>query len=155
MSVDGEENRAVGLAVDLLCPRSRTKLKAGDVGADRCGFVVLVCGTCDYNILTVSRSAMADRRETQRWYCIASWQRRRAHQLHTEPLCRLCLEAGRVVPAAVADHVQGRLHRLPVRAASQPLQGVPRQSRSYEQPARAGPRRWQPERPETPLERPS
>jgi len=40
-----------------------------------------------------------------RWYCTASWQRRRAHQLRVEPLCRLCLEAGRVTPATVADHV--------------------------------------------------
>jgi 5-methylcytosine-specific restriction endonuclease McrA len=31
--------------------------------------------------------------------------RRRAHQLRIEPLCRICLEAGRVVPANVADHV--------------------------------------------------
>ena len=36
--------------------------------------------------------------------CTASWARRRAHQLRVEPLCRLCLEAGRVVPATVADH---------------------------------------------------
>src|SRR6266404_1730756 len=28
-----------------------------------------------------------------------------AHQLRIEPLCRLCLEAGRVTPATVADHV--------------------------------------------------
>ena len=40
-----------------------------------------------------------------RWYCTASWQRRRAHQLMIEPLCRLCLEAGRVTSATVADHV--------------------------------------------------
>src|SRR5262252_8071566 len=41
-----------------------------------------------------------------RWYCTASWARRRAHQLMIEPLCRLCLEAGRVTPATVADHVE-------------------------------------------------
>jgi 5-methylcytosine-specific restriction enzyme A len=39
------------------------------------------------------------------WYCTAGWQRRRAHQLMIEPLCRLCLEAGRVTPATVADHI--------------------------------------------------
>jgi hypothetical protein len=33
------------------------------------------------------------------------WARRRAHQLRIEPLCRLCLEAGRVTPATVADHI--------------------------------------------------
>jgi hypothetical protein len=48
------ENRAVRLAVNLHCPRCGTELKAGDVGADRCGAVVLVCGACEYNILTVS-----------------------------------------------------------------------------------------------------
>ena len=41
----------------------------------------------------------------RRWYCTAGWQRRRVHQLMIEPLCRLCLEAGRVTPATVADHV--------------------------------------------------
>ena len=41
-----------------------------------------------------------------RWYCTAGWQHRRRYQLMTEPLCRLCLEAGRVTPATVADHVQ-------------------------------------------------
>jgi len=41
----------------------------------------------------------------RRWYCTAGWQRRRVHQLMIEPLCRLCLEAGRVTPATVCDHV--------------------------------------------------
>jgi 5-methylcytosine-specific restriction endonuclease McrA len=49
---------------------------------------------------------MPHRPEVHRWYCTASWQRRRAHQLHIEPLCRLCLEAGRVTPATVADHIE-------------------------------------------------
>jgi hypothetical protein len=47
---------------------------------------------------------MLHRQEVHRWYCTASWQRRRAHQLMIEPLCRICLEAGRVTPATVADH---------------------------------------------------
>src|SRR5262249_61473172 len=41
-----------------------------------------------------------------RWYCTASWARRRAHQLMIEPLCRLCLEDGRVTPATVTDHAE-------------------------------------------------
>jgi len=45
----------------------------------------------------------------RRWYCTAGWQRRRVHQLMIEPLCRLCLEAGRVTPATVADHVKQAL----------------------------------------------
>ena len=44
--------------------------------------------------------------QIHRWYCPASWARRRAYQLMIEPLCRLCLEAGRVTPATVADHVE-------------------------------------------------
>jgi transposase-like protein len=38
----------------LHCPRCGTELKVGEVSADRCGAVVLVCNACDYNILTVS-----------------------------------------------------------------------------------------------------
>ena len=48
------------------------------------------------------------RRETQpfrRWYNLALWQRRRAHQLASEPLCRMCAAAGKVTPATIADHV--------------------------------------------------
>ncbi len=48
------------------------------------------------------------RRETQpfrRWYNLALWQRRRAHQLASEPLCRVCAAAGKVTPATIADHV--------------------------------------------------
>jgi len=48
---------------------------------------------------------MADRRERHRWYCTTGWLRRRAHQLMIEPLCRLCFEQGKIVPATVADHV--------------------------------------------------
>jgi 5-methylcytosine-specific restriction endonuclease McrA len=48
---------------------------------------------------------MPHRPEVHRWYCTVSWARRRAYQLMIEPLCRLCLEAGRVTPATVADHV--------------------------------------------------
>jgi transcription elongation factor Elf1 len=49
---DGD--RAVRLAVNLDCPRCNAELKADDVIADRCGAVVLVCGTCGFNVLTVS-----------------------------------------------------------------------------------------------------
>jgi 5-methylcytosine-specific restriction endonuclease McrA len=48
---------------------------------------------------------MPYRPEIHRWYTRASWQRRRAHQLMIEPLCRICLDAGRVTPATVADHI--------------------------------------------------
>lgn len=35
----------------------------------------------------------------------ARWQRRRVQQLREEPLCRLCLSLGRIMPASVADHI--------------------------------------------------
>ena len=39
-----------------------------------------------------------------RWYGLASWKARRAHQLAKEPLCAECLKRGQVTPATVADH---------------------------------------------------
>lgn len=35
------------------------------------------------------------------------WQRLRAQHLRDEPLCRMCHEQGRFVPAQVVDHVVG------------------------------------------------
>lgn len=41
-----------------------------------------------------------------RLYNAARWRKRRAWQLRSEPLCRLCLEIlGRPVIATVADHI--------------------------------------------------
>ncbi len=48
------------------------------------------------------------RSETQpsrKWYKLALWQRRRAHQLASEPLCRMCADTGKVISATIADHV--------------------------------------------------
>jgi 5-methylcytosine-specific restriction endonuclease McrA len=39
------------------------------------------------------------------WYQLQHWRNRRRHQLRIEPLCRMCLAAGRVTPATVADHI--------------------------------------------------
>jgi 5-methylcytosine-specific restriction protein A len=41
-----------------------------------------------------------------RWYGLQLWFRIRAHQLRKEPLCVLCLKAGRTTPATVADHIE-------------------------------------------------
>lgn len=38
-------------------------------------------------------------------YSTAAWQRLRQAKLAEEPLCRLCLEGGRLVPAEHVDHV--------------------------------------------------
>lgn len=51
-----------------------------------------------------SREALAWRA----WYNQARWKGphgRRAQQLKTEPLCRMCQAAGRITVATVADHV--------------------------------------------------
>jgi 5-methylcytosine-specific restriction protein A len=36
----------------------------------------------------------------------AAWQRQRAATLRAQPLCRMCLAAGRTVAATVVDHIQ-------------------------------------------------
>ena len=43
------------------------------------------------------------------WYGTQLWKNRRAHQLRVEPLCRLCMEQGRITPATVADHIEPHL----------------------------------------------
>jgi 5-methylcytosine-specific restriction endonuclease McrA len=47
--------------------------------------------------------------ETKKFYDTKQWRNRRAFQLATEPLCRMCKAQGLVVPATTADHV--RPHR--------------------------------------------
>ncbi len=39
------------------------------------------------------------------WYKTARWQRLRAQQLRTEPLCRMCKAQDRVTIATVCDHI--------------------------------------------------
>jgi 5-methylcytosine-specific restriction endonuclease McrA len=39
------------------------------------------------------------------WYQSAAWQKRRKHQLQIAPLCKACLDKGKLIPACVADHV--------------------------------------------------
>ncbi len=38
------------------------------------------------------------------WYNLQRWRTRAKHQLQVEPLCALCKEQGRIVPATIADH---------------------------------------------------
>lgn len=47
-------------------------------------------------------------------YSTSRWKRVRAYQLTTEPLCRMCAQLGRRVPASVADHIEP--HRQDVTA---------------------------------------
>lgn len=57
------------------------------------------------------------------WYGTARWLRLRAAQLRDAPLCRLCMDAGRVTPATVCDHVEP--HRGdPVRFWGGPFQSL-------------------------------
>jgi 5-methylcytosine-specific restriction endonuclease McrA len=41
----------------------------------------------------------------RRLYKTKGWKGRRLRQLRSEPLCRMCLEQGRIVAASVADHI--------------------------------------------------
>ncbi len=42
-------------------------------------------------------------------YCLSAWRKLRERQLHAEPLCRMHMAIGQIVPATVVDHV--RPHR--------------------------------------------
>ncbi len=41
----------------------------------------------------------------RRWYWTARWRAKAKAQLAAEPLCAICLKAGRVTAATVADHI--------------------------------------------------
>lgn len=43
---------------------------------------------------------------SRQWYNSKAWRQRRAMQLACEPLCAMHLEAGEVVEATVADHIE-------------------------------------------------
>jgi len=40
------------------------------------------------------------------WYGLERWRRRSRAQLREHPLCKLCLDHGRVTRATVADHIE-------------------------------------------------
>ena len=44
------------------------------------------------------------RREDKHLYNSARWQKRRAAQLSSFPLCKMCLEEGKTRAATIADH---------------------------------------------------
>ncbi|KKB12376.1 hypothetical protein VE25_07440 [Devosia geojensis] len=44
--------------------------------------------------------------EWRHWYWTSRWRKRAKAQLAAEPLCAICLKAGRVTAATVADHVE-------------------------------------------------
>ena len=43
--------------------------------------------------------------DPRRWYSRAEWKRLAKTQLHRQPLCVMCLQEGKSVPAEVADHI--------------------------------------------------
>jgi 5-methylcytosine-specific restriction enzyme A len=51
------------------------------------------------------RSANSHDRGHRDWYQLERWRKLAKAQLRREPLCARCLNAGRVTPATVADHV--------------------------------------------------
>ena len=40
-----------------------------------------------------------------KWYRLPRWARIARHQMDIEPLCRMCLDKGKYIPAEVADHI--------------------------------------------------
>lgn len=40
-----------------------------------------------------------------KWYHLKRWERMSRLQLRRHPLCRMCLDEGKVEPATIADHV--------------------------------------------------
>ena len=53
--------------------------------------------------------------QERRFYGSAAWQRLRAAHRRSEPLCRECAAAGRVVKGTLVDHVR------PIRAGGEPM----------------------------------
>ena len=49
--------------------------------------------------------------DDDRFYQSRRWQKLRARQLQRQPLCVLCLDAGKVTEGKVADHVLERKER--------------------------------------------
>jgi 5-methylcytosine-specific restriction enzyme A len=41
----------------------------------------------------------------EKWYHLRKWESRSDQQLHHHPLCKMCLDAGIVTRATIADHV--------------------------------------------------
>ena len=53
--------------------------------------------------------------ESDRWYGLLRWKKRRRAQLRVHPLCAICLQRNLVVPATTVDHVephQGDRHKF-------------------------------------------
>lgn len=67
-------------------------------------------GFCDAHRKQVYReqkqTVTIDYKERNRFYQRVVWKRLRAAQLQSEPLCRECRRAGRLVAAEVVDHVE-------------------------------------------------
>jgi len=48
---------------------------------------------------------MKHRATWNQWYNLEVWRKRSRRQKRQEPLCRMCLAMGQVVPATIADHI--------------------------------------------------
>ena len=49
---------------------------------------------------------MKHRATWNQWYNLEVWRKRSRRQRREQPLCRMCLANGLVVPATVADHIE-------------------------------------------------
>ena len=49
---------------------------------------------------------MGSESQWHKWYGRSSWLKRQRHQLRLQPLCQMCLAAGRIVPTTCVDHIE-------------------------------------------------
>jgi hypothetical protein len=54
--------------------------------------------------MTARNLAPAQTLHWRDWYSLQRWRTRAKHQLRIAPVCALCEEQGRIVPATIADH---------------------------------------------------
>lgn len=60
----------------------------------------------------------------RRLYKTSRWQKLRARQLASHPLCAMCQGQGRVTPATVCDHIDPKIKRDPARFFDGPFQSL-------------------------------
>ena len=63
---------------------------------------------CDKHNKQVNKEYNRYKRDeaSKRFYNSKAWRRLAALQIKREPLCAECLKAGRITPAAIADHIR-------------------------------------------------
>ena len=73
----------------------------------RCGALVSEPGYCDKHrpAAETRRKEAVNRKQTDRFYSSALWQKIRKRKKSTDPLCQDCLAVGTTKPADMVDHI--------------------------------------------------